>query len=255
MEKIAFFGIEVERLTFGQAVHKMKQLLHEGGGKMIATPNTEIAMAARKNIPLRHLINDADMVVPDGIGLIIGAKLRHLHLPERVTGYDLSMELLRIAEKEGYRLFLLGGRPSVAKKAMENLKEDFPALQVVGAQHGYFKGSHNGCPGHEEERAVLRDIRDSGADIVFVGLGFPKQEQFIHRFAKETGARLLIGNGGVIDVLAGEAKRAPEVFIKLHLEWFYRLLKNPSRWKRQLAIPQFLYYVIMDEKAVTRVIK
>lgn len=250
MKKISIFGTNVEVLTFEQAVKKMESFLSEGEGKKIYTPNTEIVMEGRKDPELVKLINSGDMVVPDGIGLVIGSKLRGHPLPERVTGYDLSMELLNIGEQKGYSVFFLGGKPGVGERAAENVKETHPKLKIAGVHHGYFKGTHTGEEGHPEEKSVLEMIRKSGADILFVGFGFPKQEIWIDKYADRTGAKLLIGNGGVIDVLAGETKRAPDIFIKLHLEWFYRLLKNPSRWKRQLAIPKFLYYIIRDSDGV-----
>ena len=255
MKKISIFGTEVESITFAQGVERLKNLLQKGGGKTIFTPNTEIVMEGRKDQALVQLINSGDMVVADGIGLVIGSKICGHPLPERVTGYDLSMELLKLGQDQQYSIYFLGGKPGVGEKAVENVKKDYPKLPIAGQHHGYFKGTHTGQPGHEEEKKVIEDIRHSKADILFVGFGFPKQEIWIDKWKEETKARLLIGNGGVIDVLAGEATRAPKLFITLHLEWFYRLLQNPSRWKRQLAIPKFLYYIVRDSKNVYEIEK
>ncbi|MDO5713761.1 MAG: WecB/TagA/CpsF family glycosyltransferase [Tissierellia bacterium] len=253
MKKISIFGVEVQSITLSQGIEEMKKLLHKGAGNTIYTPNTEIVMEARKDSSLCKLINQGDMIVADGIGLVIGSKLRGHPLPERVTGFDLSMELLKIGAEKGYSIFFLGGKPGVAEKAVENVKKDYPDLKIAGFHHGYFKGTHTGSPDHLEEKEVLQSIKASNADILFVGFGFPKQEIWIDKYKNILGTRLLIGNGGVIDVLAGEAKRAPKIFIQLHLEWFYRLLKNPSRWKRQLAIPKFLYYIVRDSNGVREI--
>lgn len=250
MNRLSIFHTRIDVVTFSEAVEVLKDFIVQGGGRKVFTPNTEIVMETRKNERLRALINSGDLVVADGIGLVIGSKLKGHPLPERVTGYDMSIELLTMAKEKGYGLFFLGGKPGVAQRAKVAVEKSHPGIRIVGTNDGYFKGTHLGYKDHPEEQEVIQKIKDSKADILFVGLGFPKQEIWIDENVKKTGVALAIGNGGVLDVLAGEAKRAPDFFIRLHLEWFYRLIKNPSRWKRQLAIPKFLYYIIRDSNAV-----
>ncbi len=208
-------------------------------------------MAARKSIRLRDEVNKGTYVIPDGIGLLHGARLRGVEIRERVTGYDTSMELLRIANDNGYSLFLIGGREGVAEEAAMNIQRDYPGIRIAGHHHGYFKGTHTNSPGEEEER-VIELIHKSKADIIFVGFGFPRQEVWINSHMDNLGVKVAIGNGGVIDILAGRAKRAPEIFIKLGLEWLYRLISDPSRIKRQIVLPLFLIRVMLEKDSIKR---
>lgn len=252
MEKINIFGVNVFNIDFNEAKSILENFLKSEKLNRIYTPNTEIVMAAKKDKNLRDLINQADLVTADGIGLVIGSKLRKLPLKERVTGYDMSLELLNIANRDNLNLYLLGAGEGVAKRAAENIKRDYKNINVVGFHNGFFKGSHNGYENSKEENDIIDEINSKKTDIIFVGLGFPKQEIFIDKNLNKINAKIIIGNGGVIDVLAGEAKRAPDIFIKLNLEWFYRLIKNPSRIKRQMAIPKFLLSIMMDKNSVKK---
>lgn len=250
-EKIRVFTSLIDNISFSEAKALLANFIEEGSFHRIYTPNTEIVMEAKKDQTLSDLVNSADLVVADGIGLIIASKLKGYPLKERVTGFDLSMYLLDYAEERGHGIFLLGGAPGVADQARERLREERPGLKILGSHHGFFKGAHIGQAGHQEEDQVIKTINESGAKILFVGLGFPKQEIWIDQNKDRLeNIALAIGNGGVIDILAGRAKRAPQIFINLHLEWFYRLLKNPSRIGRQMAIPKFLIKVISDPHSV-----
>lgn len=250
MEKVSIFGVDIFNIDFKEATEIVKGFLKEEKMHKIFTPNTEIVMDAKKDDNIRNIINSGDLVIADGIGLIYGSKMRKKPLKERVTGFDLSMELINIANEEGYSLYLLGAKPGVAEKAAENLKKDYPNLNLVGYHDGYFKGTHLGIKNHPEEEAVIEELNNLKPDIIFLGLGFPKQEIWINENADKLNSKLIIGNGGVIDILSGEMKRAPEIFIKLNLEWFYRLITNPSRIKRQMAIPKFLISILLDKNAV-----
>lgn len=250
MEKVSIFGVNIFNIDFNEATEIVKNFLKEDKIHKIYTPNTEIVMEARDNEEIRAIINSGDLIIADGIGLIYGSRMKKKPLKERVTGFDISMELIDIANKEGYSLYLLGAKPGVAKRAAENLKKDYPNLNVVGHHDGYFKGTHIGMKNHEEEIQVIEEINSLKPDIIFLGLGFPKQELWINEYANKLNSKLIIGNGGVIDIISGDMKRAPDIFIKLNLEWFYRLITNPSRIKRQLAIPKFLIAIIVDKNSV-----
>lgn len=250
MEKVSIFGVDIFNIDFKEATEIVKGFLKEDKIHKIFTPNTEIVMDAKKDENIRNIINKGDLVIADGIGLIYGSKMRKKPLKERVTGFDISMELIDIANDEGYSLYLLGAKPGIAKKAAENLKKDYPNLNVVGYHDGYFKGTHLGMKNHPEEEAVIEELNNLKPDIIFLGLGFPKQEIWINENADKLNSKLIIGNGGVIDILSGEMKRAPDIFIKLNLEWFYRLITNPSRIGRQMAIPKFLISILLDKNAV-----
>lgn len=250
-DKIKIFNTVVDPVSEKESREILSGFLDEGGFHWIFTPNTEIVMALRDDAEKAAVMNEADLVVPDGIGLVIGSKMGGHPLEERVTGYDLSIYLLELAKEKNERIFFLGGEPNVAAEAKKRVEEKYGPI-VAADHHGYFKGAHRGYENSEEEAAVIRAINESGASILFVGLGFPKQEQFLlNNRDKLENIVVAIGNGGVLDVLAGKAKRAPDIFIRLHLEWFYRLLKNPSRIGRQMAIPKFLWTIARNKKAVT----
>lgn len=250
MDKVSIFGVDILNIDFNEAVEMVKELLKEDKPHYIITPNTEIVYDAKDNAKMREIINKADMTIADGIGLVYASRMRKKALKERVTGYDLSMELLNICEKEGYSLYLLGTKPEIVKKAYENIKKERKKINIVGYHDGYFKGAHLGYKNHEEENKVIEEINRLKPDIIFLGMGYPKQEIWIDSNIDRLDTRLIIGNGGVIDILAGDAKRAPDIFIKLNLEWFYRLITDPSRIKRQLAIPKFLFSVMKDKDSV-----
>lgn len=250
MEKRTIFGVEIDNINFEEAIEEIKSYLRGETLKVIYTPNTEIVMSAKDDENLKMLINSGDMITADGIGLIYAGKIKGKPLKQRVTGYDLSMGILDIANIEGYSLYLLGSKPGVAEIAAENIKNKYNNIDLVGNHNGYFKGSHNGNPNHPEELELIQDINEKKPDIIFVGLGFPGQENWIYNNKNKICGKLIIGNGGVIDILAGNSKRAPEIFIKLNLEWFYRLIKEPSRIKRQMAIPKFIFTVIFSKDVI-----
>jgi len=152
-------------------------------------------------------------------------------------------------------LFVIGGKPGVAETAMKNVREKYPNIKIMGAQHGYFQGTHLGKNGHEEELKVIEEINITKPDILFVGFGAKKQEQWIEYNKDKINAKIIIGNGGTLDGLAGYVKRAPEIYIKLGLEWFYRLIKEPSRINRQILLPIFMLKVLFGNKNIVRVIE
>ncbi len=250
MESIKIFGVRVDKVTLGEAVEIVKKFLKGNELKIIYTPNTEIVMKASEDEELKKLINRGNLVIPDGIGLIYATKIKKKPLPERVTGFDLSIKMLELADKKGLSLFLLGGEPGVAMDAAENIVKKYSNVKIAGYHHGYFKGVHTGYPKHEEEQNILMEIRESNPDILFVGLGFPKQEKWIDFYKDELKCKIAIGNGGTMDILSGRVKRAPEIYQNLGLEWFYRLIKEPSRIKRQLVLPKFMLKVIFSKNVV-----
>lgn len=239
---VNIYGINIKNTTLEQTLDNLMEILDGDRLYTIATPNTEIAMRAKDNPHLSQLINSFDLVVADGIGLILASKYRKFPLEERVTGFDISIGLLDRAKKKPFNLYMLGSKPGHTDLAKKNIQKKYPGVTVVGHHHGYFT--------HDQEQDIVEDINQSGADVIFVGLGFPKQEQFIQEYKDQLKGKIIIGNGGVIDILAGQNKRAPDIFIKLNLEWLYRLLQEPSRIGRQLVLPKFVISVIMDKNSV-----
>lgn len=250
MEKISIFGVDIYNTTLQDTVELLKEYLKGDSLKKIYTPNTEIVMIAKDDKDLRELLNRGDWVIPDGIGLIYGSKIQGKPLKERVTGFDTSMKLLEIANENNYSLYLLGGKEGVANEAAKNVSEKYPGIRIAGHHHGYFKGSHTRVKDSEEELRIIDDINKNKPDIIFVGLGFPKAETWIDSNSNRLNAKVIIGNGGVMDILAGNAKRAPEIYQKLGLEWLYRLIQDPSRIKRQLVLPKFMLTVLFNKNVV-----
>jgi len=182
-------------------------------------------------------VNHATLVLPDGIGIIHAAKILGEKLCGKVAGIDFAENLVSAMAKEDMRLFLLGAKPGVAEKAGRNLCEKYPGIVIAGCRDGYFS----------DEQEVIDAVNAcGGADAVFVCLGAPKQEIFISEHIDEIHATIFCGLGGSLDVFAGEVKRAPTIFIKLGLEWLYRLIKQPSRFVRMLCLPKFMLIVLRE---------
>lgn len=204
--------------------------------RQVVTLNAEMLYRAQTDKTLKDLLNQADLVVPDGYGVVWAGRQLGCPLPERVTGIDLMQALARRAAREKWRVYLLGAAPGVANAAATNLELKYPGLCVVGTQHGYF--------GPDEVETVIRKIRAVYPDLLFVALGSPKQEFFIWAHRQELGALVAIGVGGSFDVLSGRLRRAPLFFQRLHLEWFYRFIQEPYRWRRLIVLPRFVLMVM-----------
>ena len=228
--RIDVMGVGFDNVTLAEAVDRGMELLETPGAHLVATPNPEIVQLARGDEEFVAVLKDAALVIPDGIGVVYAAKILGRPLKGRVPGIEFAGALMERMAKDGRRLFLLGAKPGVAELAAANLQTQYPGLVVCGTHDGYFK----------EDGPVVEMIRESGAEVVFVCLGAPKQEKWIAQNGQATGARLLAGLGGSLDVFAGQVKRAPEVFQKLGLEWFYRLCCQPSRIGRMAKLPLFL---------------
>ena len=249
MEKIKIFGVEIFNIDNKECEKILRDFLKTEGLKKIYTPNTEIVMAAKRDENLRHLINSGDLILADGIGLIYASKMRKKPLKERVTGFDTSIKLLELADEMGLNLYFLGGKEGVAEDAAKSVNEKYKNLHVAAYHNGYFNSRIDGETSLEEKK-IIEEINANDIDIIFVGFGFPRQEKWIDEFKDDLKAKVIIGNGGVLDILSGRANRAPEIFIKLGLEWLYRLIKNPSRIKRQIDLPKFLLAVMRDKNSV-----
>lgn len=244
MEKIKILGINVDRVDMGTATNRAIKKIENGEKFFTVTPNSEIIVNAGKNKRLFDLINNADMVVPDGIGLVIASKILKSPLKERVTGIDLMLNLIDYAAKNGKTVFLLGGKKTIAEKAKAKLISRYPDLNVVGTMHGYYKGLHCGYEGDDEEIGVVEKINSLSPDMLFVAMGSPAQEFFIQKYISRIDAKLFMGVGGSLDVISGEVKRAPLFFQKHGLEWLYRIVKEPKRIIRSLSLPIFALKVI-----------
>lgn len=223
-------GVGFDDVTLEEAAERAMALLEEEGPHLAATPNPEIVQIARRDPEFSRVLTEASLVIPDGIGVVYASRILGRPLKGRVPGIEFASVLMERMAGTGKRLYLLGAKPGVAELAAGNLQARYPGLVVCGTHDGYF----------QEDGPVVEEIRRAGADVVFVCLGAPKQEKWIAANGADTGARLLVGLGGSLDVFAGQVKRAPEVFRKLGLEWFYRLCMQPSRIGRMAKLPLFL---------------
>lgn len=247
---IKLFGVRIDKVTLTEATEKVSNFLKDSSTNTIYTPNSEIVMLAKEDETLKTIINKADLIIPDGIGIVYASRMKKKPLPERVTGVDLSMKILELCNENGYSLFILGGKEGVAKKACEKISDEYKTIKIAGFNSGYFKGTHIGFKGHLEEKAVIDKINSSKADVLFVGLGAPKQEIWINENKDKLNCKVIIGNGGTVDIIAGEVKRAPIIYQKLGLEWLHRLIKEPYRIKRQLVLPKFALKVLFSRKDI-----
>ena len=236
--RVDVLGVGFDNLTMAEAVDQGVKLLHSEGMHYVVTPNPEIVEICRENPEANRVINEADLVLPDGIGVIKGAAMLGTPLKERTPGIEFASHLMGRMAEEGLSLYLLGAKPGVADMAAEKLVEKYPGLKIAGTHDGYFK----------EDAPVVEAIAASGADCVFVCLGAPKQEFWIKKNGPATGARLLCGLGGSLDVFAGTVERAPKFFCDHGLEWFYRLCKEPKRIGRMMKLPLFLVHVKQEKK-------
>ena len=233
-DRIDVLGVGFDNYTMEEAVQEGMRLIHEEGAHYVVTPNPEIVEACRDSADTMQAVNGADLVIADGIGVIYGAKILGTPLKQKLPGIEFAEHLMAEMAKEKKSLYLLGAKPGVAEQAAEKLRETYPGLIVTGTHDGYFK----------DDEKIVQDIKASMADVVFVCLGAPKQELWMQKNGEATGAHLLLGLGGALDVFAGVAQRAPEVFRKTGMEWFYRLLKQPSRAGRMMRLPLFLVHAV-----------
>ncbi|WP_313165710.1 WecB/TagA/CpsF family glycosyltransferase [Sedimentibacter sp.] len=255
MDKLSIMGVRIDNMSMNETMDVIKDKIKNEEQYIIYTPNTEIVMMCHKDEEFMELINKSDINVPDGIGLIYASKIKNHPLKEKVAGYDLSVNMLKLANENNLKLFVVGGKPGIADEAMENVHREYPNINIAGSQHGYFKGTHLGKNGDDEELIVLDKINKAEPDILFVGFGAKKQEQWIEYNRDKINAKIIIGNGGTLDGLAGKVKRAPDIFIKSGLEWLYRLIKEPKRIKRQILLPIFMIKVIFGGKDIIKEIK
>lgn len=238
METVNILGVHVNKYTMQEAVQKASSLMETEKLSMIFTPNSEIILYASNNPEFAEVLNKGDMVIPDGIGVVYGAKILRNPIKERVAGYDLVCNLLPIMAEKGQSVYLLGAKPGVAEKAAETLLAKHPGLVISGTHDGYFK----------DDEKVIADINKCAPDFLMVCLGFPKQENWIYNNREKLNAKLAIGAGGCLDVFAGTVQRAPEFYCKHGIEWLYRLAKQPTRFVRMLSLPKFGLKVLFKGK-------
>lgn len=235
-DSIEILGIPFSPMTREEARIRLSRMIEEEASAAVFTPNPHMLMEAHRDPSLAALLKSAALLLPDGVGVTVAARLRGAPLPARITGIDTAEWLLSYGERNGLRFYFLGGETGVAQKAAERMKKRYPNLTVTGCHHGYFQKS-----GRENEK-VLAEIQAASPHILFVCLGFPLQERWIaENLPSLPSVRIAMGLGGVLDVWSGSLKRAPALLQALGLEWLWRTLQSPKkRLKALKSLPPFL---------------
>ncbi len=243
-KRTRILDIPVDMVDSSEAMLIFRDIMKNTECSLIVTPNSEIIVNASKDPNLKNIIEQADLVIPDGIGLVYASKIMGVPLQERVTGIDFLDAILGDLEETGQSIFFLGSKPGdgnspgIAEMAVEKMQDKYKRLKVAGTHHGYFK--------EQDEEGIVALINQSGADFLCVALGSPKQENFMFQYKNELHVKGAIGVGGSLDVWAGTLKRAPEFYRNHGLEWLYRLIQQPSRIKRMAALPLFMINVVVS---------
>lgn len=238
IQSISLLGIKVSKITMTDALSAVSNFIESGVPHMIVTADASMIARAQEDDELKTIINEADLVTPDGSGIIKGARILGTPLIERVSGVDLAKELCRMSAEQGFSIYFLGAEPGIAESAAENLAKTFPGMKIAGTHDGYFK--------QDRDAEIAGLIKASGAKALLVAMGIPRQEKFIKRYMQEMGICVAIGVGGSFDVFSGKVKRAP-VWIQNHgLEWLYRLIKDPSKISKVSVLPKFLMMIYRE---------
>lgn len=240
-KKVEIVGIKIDNVNMDEAVGLLTEYLDSDMCNMVFTPNSEILLEAVRDREFERILNCGQLVVPDGIGVVIASRFYGTPVKERVAGFDLMTRLMSIADSRGSSVYLLGGKEGVAEEAAIKLTESYGNLRIAGTRNGYFE--------EDSEDNIINEINSSNADILLAALGAPKQEKFIYKHKDKLKVKIAMGVGGSLDVLAGKVKRAPKFYQKAGLEWFYRLLKEPGRIIRVMRIPKFIALAFYDAKS------
>lgn len=236
MIKENYLGVDVCRMNMQEVLGEIDRIIEVGKPSFVVAINPEKIMKAQEDESLMELLNSAAIQIPDGVGVLLASKFRGGSIRERVTGIELMENICKRASEMNYRVFLLGAKPGVAEGAAEILRERYRGINIVGIRDGYFK----------DENEVKEDIKNSGADVLFVAMGSPKQEYWITGNMEELGVPLCMGVGGSYDVICGNINRAPKWMCSMGLEWLYRLIKEPWRYKRMMVLPIFLGKAVLS---------
>ena len=230
---IRILGVRVDEYDMQQSLDLIGAFVAQSGDelKQVVTINPEGVWLAQGDGELKRIIDDAALVTPDGNGVLWAARQLGTPIKERVAGIELLENICRRGAEEGWRIYLLGAKPGVADVAAQKLQEKYPGLQIVGCDNGYFR---------DREEQAVSCVREAKADVLFAALGMPYQEHWLYDHRRELGCKVAVGVGGSFDVLAGLVRRAPALWQRLKVEWLWRLLSDPKRWRRYLVIPRYM---------------
>ncbi len=239
MESVRILGVRIDALTYDDLLAHIAGFIAREMPHQICTANPEFVMEAQRNPEFREVLAQADLVMADGVGLLWAARRAGHPLPQRVTGSDGVPLIAAQAAEQGWRIFLLGAAPGVADRAAEVLMGRYPRLQVVGV--------YAGSPADAEAADIIARIRDAQPHILLVAYGAPRQDLWIAKHRTALAVPVMMGVGGSLDFIAGVQQRAPMWVQRLNLEWFYRLVTQPWRWRRQVDLPRFVWAVLFKK--------
>lgn len=234
-------GVRIDAVSRSEAVATLVGYVRSGTPHQIVTVNPEFLVQAQSDAGFRSCLNQAHLALADGVGLLVAARVLGRPLPGRVTGVDVTLDLMAACAKQGYRVFLLGAANGVAEQAASVLVGQFPELQIVGC--------HAGSPQPEADAQQVERIRGTSPHVLLVAYGAPAQDLWIARNLEALAVPVAIGVGGTFDYLSGRVPRAPGLLRSLGFEWLYRLVRQPWRWRRQLRLPVFVWLVLCQRGA------
>ncbi|MBP1994888.1 WecB/TagA/CpsF family glycosyltransferase [Paenibacillus eucommiae] len=236
-------GIPFPKITMEQTLELLGKVIDQDQAGLfhVVTGNPEIVMSCQNDKQLRSIIDEAGLITADGIGIVMVSRIKGGHLPERVTGCDLLIKMLEAGNRKKWSFYFLGADEVTNRRASEVITQTYPNVSVLGGHHGFFS--------EEEGLKIVEEIRSLEPDVLIVALGAPYAERWIHKHKSSLNAKIAIGVGGSLDIIAGKVKRAPEIWQKLHVEWLFRLINQPSRWRRQMILPRFAIRAIFFKES------
>lgn len=237
-ERLKILGIEIDNITIDEAGKITKKLIQNSNKscELIVAPNVEFIMNAQKDKDFFDILKSAKLATPDSVGVAIAGKLQKKPLKQRIPGQAYFRKILEIGEKEGWTFYLLGGKGDTVERTIENVKKIYPQINIVGSHEGFFE--------KDSEENVISEINKLQPNVLFVAMGAPRQEKWIYEHRNELKVDVAAGQGGTFDYEAGNIRRAPRWIQKIGMEWFWRLILQPSRIVRMMALPKYLITIV-----------
>lgn len=248
-QRIKLFGVPIDHLNCSQVLEHLDRFVSEKKAHQVITPDTLAILRARADKQYLDITKKADLVTPDGAGILWATAFLEEPLPERITGIDMINYICQLAVRKKYKIYLLGAERNVIEKAAKNLIERYPGINIVGYHHGYFDNSNStkNDTSEENENIIIQEIKDKKPDFLLVGMGVPKQEFWIFKHKDELEVPVCIGIGGSFDVISGKIPRAPLWMQNHGMEWIYRLIREPKRIKRVIVLPYFIWLILLGK--------
>jgi len=237
--KVTILGIPFDNMTRKEFLKELYKRMNRKQKTFLVTANPEIVMYAQENKDYYELLMQADYIAPDGIGIVKASHTLGTPIKERVPGFELMLGLLEIADMEKKNVYFIGAKEEIIELTIEKIKQEWPHINIVGYHHGYF---------NHADPEMINKVKETEPDMVFVAFGFPRQEKWISNYLSQVSSGIAVGVGGSFDVLSGKTKRAPRLVQSFHIEWLYRLIRQPSRYKRMSVLPKFLQEIYSQKK-------